>query len=1038
MFTKSIERLPISKNRFDEFKKRRLKEIIAKKAESVEKEFEDLCAEFDAKFESHEWIWLSKKDDKAKEVYYIPEITAIMPNLDKWVCAEYSTGGYYDTDQIENLDFFGFVGDLPTEVESRTCFNVKGRERYCFDSSGYLKICGNSLHGIIFKKQNEYWYLFTYNDVYYVNKSYKIPTKLKSDYKMANVPIHRFDGINAKQANAACAFIYWLENDLEPDVADGFKCRESKEAFAKLQEIYDKYSNFLSCTDKITLNKEAILETCLERNVPNFLEDAKTLINSDTVTDEDFAENFFEELRNCDYNRIMLEPYDSQLLTQQNRGHWDLWDYDVKEVAGEILLSKPLVARNPVVDVNDAGIVAIDFGTKSTIVAYEDENSKINLLQVGSGDYSRGTKAKNFENPTIIEFMRLKKFLEAYNERCGRPRTSFNDVAISHTAFNDLKKSSNSELYTSFFDNIKQWCGQTGNGVRITDATGAVTELPSFANIGEDDLNPLEIYAYYIGSYINHMLQEKHIFLKYILSFPVTYEVNLREKMRQSFEKGLLKSLPTALLSNEEKMKNFSVTQGASEPAAYAITALEHYGFNDMEEPLYYGVFDFGGGTTDFDFGLYRPLEKGRYAYELLHFGAYGDRTLGGENLLDLLAFNVFKANEDRLLNINDGSDNNCKITFSWPADKVNFPNSEKLITNSQESRLNMYNLREKLRPFLENPQSEEVKDMMDSASIRVNLFANDGTMFANYDLSLLKEPVNLKTEYKKSVQFDEFDDFDELNFDVEPTKVDSDNEKNILDLKGILKERISAGIDNFFIALKDAFEKSSGGKENGIDSLSNVQEIAIFLAGNASRAALVKELFEEYTQEGGRARELLDLGQCEKTPHFMLYPPLGTKDAWKIQEDLGVTPQKDIDAPTGKTGVAYGLLLSRAGGEIKVTDITPHGEKTPFRFFVGRRERKIFKVVIDNNTEFNKWYNFIDADEETFDLFYTDQAIASTNNAPVTIAKRLTLTIDNVNADANVYVRAVNSNTIEYAVAKSEDELSNLYDEDFKRIEFV
>ncbi|GAA6887641.1 hypothetical protein HpHNI69_02880 [Helicobacter pylori] len=39
---------------------------------------------------------------------------------------------------------------------------------------------------------------------------------------------------------------------------------------------------------------------------------------------------------------------------------------------------------------------------------------------------------------------------------------------------------------------------------------------------------------------------------------------------------------------------------------AYAISALKSYGFDKSEKldkPIYYGVFDFGGGTTDFDFG---------------------------------------------------------------------------------------------------------------------------------------------------------------------------------------------------------------------------------------------------------------------------------------------------------------------------------------------------------------------------------------------------------------------------------------------------
>ena len=56
--------------------------------------------------------------------------------------------------------------------------------------------------------------------------------------------------------------------------------------------------------------------------------------------------------------------------------------------------------------------------------------------------------------------------------------------------------------------------------------------------------------------------------MKYILSFPVTYEFSIRKKMLESFAAGLKKSLPTALLADENTMKQFKVLEGSSEPAA--------------------------------------------------------------------------------------------------------------------------------------------------------------------------------------------------------------------------------------------------------------------------------------------------------------------------------------------------------------------------------------------------------------------------------------------------------------------------------------
>ena len=70
-------------------------------------------------------------------------------------------------------------------------------------------------------------------------------------------------------------------------------------------------------------------------------------------------------------------------------------------------------------------VVGIDFGTKSTVVVYENERGEIIPLQVGNGDYSKGVKASNYENPTIIEFRHIENFLAAYRDRDGRPKTSW-------------------------------------------------------------------------------------------------------------------------------------------------------------------------------------------------------------------------------------------------------------------------------------------------------------------------------------------------------------------------------------------------------------------------------------------------------------------------------------------------------------------------------------------------------------------------------------------------------------------------------------
>ena len=149
----------------------------------------------------------------------------------------------------------------------------------------------------------------------------------------------------------------------------------------------------------------------------------------------------------------------------------------------------------------------------------------------------------------------------------------------------------------------------------------------------------------------------------------------------------------------------------------------------------------------------------------------------------------------------------------------------------------------------------------------------------------------------------------------------------------------------------------------------------------------------------------------------------MGTKNAKELQKSRGIEVRDDLTAPTGKTGVAFGLLLSRAGGLVKTEHITPDSFKIPFGFYIGRNKKRKFKPIIDRNTKFNVWYPFIDA-SDSFDIFYTNLPEAVSNQMNIQKAKRITIQITEPDAEKTVYIRAVKSNIIEYQIAQSESEL--------------
>ncbi|MDE5834025.1 MAG: hypothetical protein K2H26_00735, partial [Ruminococcus sp.] len=421
------------------------------------------------------------------------------------------------------------------------------------------------------------------------------------------------------------------------------------------------------------------------------------------------------------------------------------------------------------------------------VVTVQDGTEMILPMRIGCGDYKKDVSASDYENPTVMEFINLERFMERYNSSKSRPETEWCDLTISHTASESLNTPKSGNEYYAWFSDLKQWASDKNRKIIIKDKQGKEVELPPFVDVNDADFNPIEYYAYLLGLFINNMYNG--IYVNYILSFPVTYERKIRQKIAGSFSDGLLKSLPKPVQEDKNVMSLFRVMEGASEPAAYAVCALQEYGFRPVEnQKILYGIFDFGGGTTDFDFGTWQRASKKlqrRYDYVIKHFGAGGDRLLGGENLLELLAYSVFKENESVL--------RKKEIQFIKPADADKycgfFEGSEALISDSQQAKINQKQLVEALRPLWYG--EENSKD-----NVKLNLYNTKG--------------------------------------DVETIELNLDSEK----LKALIRRRIDSGVENFFEAMNKAVTAEIA---EGVD------KIQIFLAGNSSKSAVVLESFDYF-----------------------------------------------------------------------------------------------------------------------------------------------------------------------------------------------
>ncbi|NYR12378.1 molecular chaperone DnaK [Pseudoalteromonas sp. MIP2626] len=653
-----------------------------------------------------------------------------------------------------------------------------------------------------------------------------------------------------------------------------------------------------------------------------------------------------------DHIRADIAPYHLKMVEDTELGHWSLWTDELENTDEQsINLPIPLVARDPKSSIND-GVVAIDFGTKSTVVVYQKDNVNIHPMRVGTGDLRTDIQAHHYENPTIMEFRDLDAFISAYGAKANKPYTRWQDLTISHTAKNAMEGTESSQFNT-FLDEIKQWAGDKNRKLKVVGQKGRVIDLPPFLELGTDDFNPIEIYAYYLGLYINNL--NNGIFMEYILSFPVTYEMPVRDKIIESFEKGLKKSLPTEL--GVDTIEQLTVIKGASEPAAYALTAFKSHDFDpEGDERIFYGVFDFGGGTTDFDFGIFREAKSGkerRFDYVIEHFGAGGDQFLGGENLLELLAFEVFKKNKVALLK--------AGIQFEKHPEKDVFAGSEQLLSHSQEARNNTKKLCIALRPFWEEHEG----------------FAID----ASGELSITLTDIN-------GIQHSAF-----------ALDVDED------ELTQLLSDRIERGVENFFNALRLAFS-------NIQESLNDIDDVKIFLAGNSSQSSFVNALFEKHINLQDEA-----IGNISGNSHFKLFAPLGADKA-------------DLEKPTGKTGVAFGLIESREGGNIMVIDRNVGDDDIRFKYYLGESRKGKFKPIIDRESNFNQWFEFIDAGYQKFELFYTEQPTSSTGNVSISDSgiKKKAIKLDMTDDDALVYIRIVSPTKIEYVIANENDISHNVF----------
>lgn len=671
-------------------------------------------------------------------------------------------------------------------------------------------------------------------------------------------------------------------------------------------------------------------------------------------------------LKNIDWISTRLPALDQRRFFDVDQGLWELVESGLS-ARTNLTHSQPIQARHPRLDIRDSN-VAIDFGTSSSVVALR-ENGRDQLLRIGVKDYYATPEAKDYENPTVLEFVDFANMLEDWHSTVYRPLLNWDDIHCSHEAKAGLQKNlTNAKMIGSVFARLKQWAlrDDPSKPLWITDRQGqqhsisALTERNPIKGqpLTEADItadfDPIELYAWFLGMNINW--RQRGIFLNYYMTFPVAYPTATKQKILASFRRGLQRSLPEALIE-DAVFSQFKVEERASEPAAFAAAALHALEIQPTDDGVAYAVFDFGGGTTDFDYGLYRyPVEgSDEEAWEevIEHFGSAGDRFLGGENLVENLAYQVFCNNIAEC--------RSKKIPFTLPLDAVSLTGAEMLIDSTQAAQSNTTMLMAKLRPIWESTDSE-----INGTQLAVSLF--------NHANELVPCSLEVKPE----------------------------------ELRAWLKQRIQQGINNFLVAMKKSFDQQQR----------QPSEINVLLGGNSCRSDILRELFGLDSDEGSKSsyvQTYLEQLYTQQAPELIVHQPLDSDDT-------------DPHAATTKTSVALGLLRICPNEPILVINHSDSdAEDSPFQFVVGTHRRGVFKPAVLRNAAYHEWVEVGLVREGLFALLYSSSPSAEISELPRGHAdlKEKSIKFALSPTGHRVYARVISPNAIELCCVASANDLA-------------
>ena len=652
------------------------------------------------------------------------------------------------------------------------------------------------------------------------------------------------------------------------------------------------------------------------------------------------------------------------------------------------------------------GYVSIDFGTSSTCAAVKDVGR--NRLITLSGQYGTNqvtetaeqvteaaeqvteaaeqtteaaeqtTEAANniYENPTnllIYNWDEVFRQWDAVNGNCpffikksAEVEEKMADYDSGYTVldeYQNVDEQDGTRKMEAIIAELKMIPyllskGKEKKFVPYLDKTRATVQV--IANVKEENqvkFNAIAFYGYLLGRAINNPAAGK-LYKQYHITYPAKFNSKLRDMICASLAYGIKRALPEPLRTGKTSGGKdlVEVSMKYSEPEACVGAFVGKQLKLGTEKAKLFAVYDLGGGTMDFAFGMLRQaegeeLERNDQVIKI--FGIDGDESYGGEKLIHQLAYKIYKENQTEM--------EKHKIKFILPEGEHNPKGFDGLISEGDQiADINVNIFKERLaRPLF------KWKGETESKLTEMGIGAKD----VNHINLTLKDAEN-----------------EDQEIDIVVKNVDD-----------FLKEKIGESIEAFKTVLIANFEKNRAELEKyGVrfdkNQLKDKSNVEIFLGGNASKQHYVKELLGEQFQPD----KIHFIGEGQNNENVSAEYEINSKTAVAFgQLSLGAY-EIDHPAKENRPPFEYNVCFIDSNDEI-ITVIAKNEESG--RWFKANR--------IDKENHTTNLYCTKNPTSKRESLIPVQHEI---KNAEDYIDKN----------ELTVYLRVHNENTVEYRLGKN------------------